>query len=210
MIMKMHSYITVNGQLQHATLQSQCLLNELREVTRSVGGWDQAILDAKTHRAEADALAGTTSSSHGTPHDSTPSRTPEILEGSSTSYTDATTAVALRKRLAAVSSATNGNITVIDAPMRDSQPHNWENKSEVSDDDHNPFVPHPLVDHPDERIAEMAKDYSELQSELTGPGPSYVRWPNNISLKNFAVYQLIPTLVYELEYPRTDRYAAPI
>jgi len=49
------------------------------------------------------------------------------------------------------------------------------------------------------------KDYSELQGELTSPGPLFVKWPNNISWKNFAVYQLIPTLVYELEYPRTDR-----
>jgi sterol O-acyltransferase len=32
-----------------------------------------------------------------------------------------------------------------------------------------------------------------------------VTWPSNISLSNFADYQLIPTLVYELSYPRTDR-----
>ncbi|KAF8239405.1 hypothetical protein L208DRAFT_1456544 [Tricholoma matsutake] len=204
MIMKMHSYITVNGQLQYATFQSRSLLNDLREATCSAGGWDQAILDARTRRAEADALAGMTSSSHGTP-DYTPSRTPDTLEGSSTSYTDAATAVALRKRLAAVSSATNGNISVVDAPIPDSHERNWESQSETSNDDHTPFAPHPLVDHPDERIADIAKDYSELQSELTSPGPSYVHWPNNITLKNFAVYQLIPTLVYELEYPRTDR-----
>ena len=202
--MKMHSYITVNGQLQYAAHQSQCLLNDLREAVRSAGGWDQAILDARTRRAEADALAGINPSS---PPDSTPSRTPDAPEGSTTSYMDAATAMALRKRLAAVSSATNGNLSVVDAPISDSQMKNWESQSEASDEEHAPFAPHPLVDHPDERIAEIAKDYSELQSELTSPGPCYVQWPNNITLKNFAVYQLIPTLVYELEYPRTDRYA---
>jgi len=202
MIMKMHSYITVNGQLQYAAQQSKCLLNDLREAVRSAGGWDQAILDARTRRAEADALAGMNMSS---PPESTPSLTPDAPEGSTTSYTDAATAIALRKRLTAVSSATNGNISVVDAPIFDSQMKNWESQSDASNDDHPPFAPHPLVDHPDECIAEIAKDYSELQSELTGPGPCYVQWPNNINLKNFAIYQLIPTLVYELEYPRTDR-----
>ncbi|KAJ3491381.1 hypothetical protein NLI96_g769 [Meripilus lineatus] len=66
-------------------------------------------------------------------------------------------------------------------------------------------TPHPLVDHPDERISSLAKEYTEMEGELTGIGPEYVRWPENITYKNFAVYQLVPTLVYELEYPRTDR-----
>lgn len=202
--MKMHSYITVNGQLQSASYQCQDIMNDLREATRSVGGWDQAITDARTRRVEADVIAEMTSSSHVTPPDATPSRTPDFPEGSSTSHIDAATAVALRKRLVAVSSATDGNISVIDAPMAHSR--NWEIQSEASDDDHTPFAPLPLVDHPDERISELAKDYSELHSEFMSPGPCHVQWPNNITLKNFAVYQLIPTLVYELEYPRTDRY----
>lgn len=198
MIMKMHSYMTVNGHLQHATIQSEALLKDLHQVTRSVGGWDQAIADAKAHRAEIDALTGMiSSSSSGT----TPSRTPDIPEGSTTSYTDPATAKALRNRLTSVSLATEGNIVVtdilnirpgVDSPHSDGSPH--------------PHEPHPLVDHRDQQIAEMARDYSELQSELTSPGPTYVTWPNNITAKNFAIYQLIPTLVYELEYPRTDRY----
>ena len=49
-----------------------------------------------------------------------------------------------------------------------------------------------------------------MEGELTGIGPEYVRWPENITYKNFAVYQLVPTLVYELEYPRTDRYVVLI
>jgi sterol O-acyltransferase len=65
--------------------------------------------------------------------------------------------------------------------------------------------PHPLIDHPDEKIAELAKEFSELDSELVSTGPEKVRWPNNIGWGNFADYQLIPTLVYDLEYPRTER-----
>lgn len=76
--------------------------------------------------------------------------------------------------------------------------------SSFTNKNHKP-TPHPLVDYPDERISSLAKEYSEMELELVSSGPEYVRWPENITLKNFAVYQLIPTLVYELEYPRTDR-----
>ncbi|RDB20828.1 Sterol O-acyltransferase 2 [Hypsizygus marmoreus] len=196
MIMKMHSYMTVNGHLQMATIQSEELFKELRQATDFVGGWDQAISDAKSHKAELDALTGMTSSSSNA---STPIGTPEILEGSTTSYTDTATANALRKRLMTISRATGGNIAVVDIP----DPGAVQQPSRT--DDVQPEEPHPLVDHPNIMISEIARDYSELRSELTSTGPNYVTWPNNITLKNFAVYQLIPTLVYELEYPRTDR-----
>ncbi|KAJ3042246.1 hypothetical protein HK097_002080 [Rhizophlyctis rosea] len=42
----------------------------------------------------------------------------------------------------------------------------------------------------------------ELQIELRKGGTTF---PNNITFLNFADYLLVPTLVYELEYPRTDR-----
>jgi sterol O-acyltransferase len=60
---------------------------------------------------------------------------------------------------------------------------------------------HPLVDHPDSQISALAAEYSELESELVGSGPQRVRWPEDITFKNLVVYQLIPSLVYELEFP---------
>lgn len=181
MIMKTHSYMTVNGHLQYISEMSQALLDDLRKTTESVGGWDQAIADAKAHRAELDAL--TTRSTQ----DSSPSSgTPAIPEGVSTSYVDVPTAAALRQRLVAASEAS-------------SKPTQPEEKPVSS------TTPHVLVDHPNGTISAMAMDYSELEGELTSSGPYKVTYPNNLTLKNFAVYQLIPTLVYELEYPRTDR-----
>ncbi|KAG6890320.1 hypothetical protein C0995_009527 [Termitomyces sp. Mi166 len=194
MIMKMHSYMTVNGHLQRSEMQGETVLEKLHQATDSVGGWEAALRDAKVHRLEAEAAAsiGILSS------DSTPTATPgtpNVPEGSTSSYTNVATANALRRRLAAVSQTTQGNISIADI------------RTEKTNDTHPGihFVPHVLVDHPDEQIAEMAREYSDLQSELTSPGPLYVTWPNNITFKNFVVYQLIPTLVYELEYPRTER-----
>ncbi|KAJ7782059.1 MBOAT, membrane-bound O-acyltransferase family-domain-containing protein [Mycena maculata] len=180
MIMKVHSYMTVNGHLRYVSEMSQALLDDLRKATVAAGGWDQAVGDAQGHRAKLDAL--TTRSSE----EPTPSGTPMAPEGSSTSYVDAPTAAALRQRLVAVS----------EAPAK---PVDSDDRSVSSTN------PHVLVDHPNEGIAAMAKDYSELEGELSSSGPYKVTYPNNITMKNFAIYQLIPTLVYELEYPRTDR-----
>ncbi|KAF8216583.1 MBOAT, membrane-bound O-acyltransferase family-domain-containing protein [Mycena galopus ATCC 62051] len=182
MIMKTHSYMTTNGHLQYISETSQALLEDLRKATESAGGWEQAIRDAQTHRAELDPNTST--------EDSTPGvGTPMVPEGATTSYVDVPTAAALRQRLAAVSELPK---KVVSEPNGKEEPLSSMN-------------PHILVDHPNESISAMAKDYSELEGELTSHGPYPVTYPNNITMKNFAVYQLIPTLVYELEYPRTDR-----
>lgn len=54
---------------------------------------------------------------------------------------------------------------------------------------------------------DSSEDYEgeiiELEKELT---KDTVSFPNNITVWNFTDYLLIPTLVYELEYPRTSRF----
>ncbi|KAF8202275.1 MBOAT, membrane-bound O-acyltransferase family-domain-containing protein [Pholiota molesta] len=193
MVMKMHSYITVNGQLQTVSTHAEKLMRDLRKATESVGGWEKAIVVAQARLAEIDAqsLSGVSTPPNGSinssTHEPTPIGTPPVPEGSSTSYVDVKTANALRKRLTAVAAQNNNK--------------NTERVNDLPEG----LVPHPLVAHPDSQISAMASDISELQSELVSRGPTYVKWPETITWKNFAVYQLIPTLVYELEYPRTDR-----
>ncbi|KAI0305859.1 MBOAT, membrane-bound O-acyltransferase family-domain-containing protein [Multifurca ochricompacta] len=106
-----------------------------------------------------------------------------LTAGLSTSYIDTPTAAALRNRLI--------HITEAEPVPNADKPKALE--------------PNSLVDHPDPHISTLAAEYLELESELVSSGPERVRWPENITLKNFAVYQLIPTLVYELEFPRTKR-----
>ena len=188
--MKMHSYITVNWHLQSVTEQSRELFDSLKEKTRAIGGWDKALVDAIAKKTELQLQTSTAYAS--STHEPTPIGTPPVAEGSSATTVDLSTASALRQRLSAVASPPSGD--------------NQGSLTAGVDDIH-PGVPgpHTLIHHPDSEISTMAKDYSELQSELTSSGPYPVTWPNNISWKNFAIYQLIPTLVYDLEYPRTDR-----
>lgn len=186
MVMKMHSYITLNWQLQSVTEQSRELFDSLKEKTRAIGGWDKALEDAIAKKTELQLQTSIAYAS--STYEPTPIGTPPVDEASSTTTVDAPTASALRQRLNAVASP----------PSDDNQ------GSLTAGVDIHPDV-HTLIHHPDSEISAIAKDYSELQSELTSSGPYPVTWPNNISWKNFAIYQLIPTLVYDLEYPRTDR-----
>jgi sterol O-acyltransferase len=194
MIMKMHSYMVTNGQLHTIFTQSQGLEVQLRRLTQSFGGWDQAISDAKAHKAHLDELVGMAHSSDATPND-----TPEVaFDGTSTTVVDAPMAAALRQRLVAASARLSNDPSL----GQEAEVHYEHPLSE-------PIQPpgiHTLVDHPNEEISALAKDLSELKNELRSNGPKSVQWPNNITYKDFAMYQLTPTLVYELEYPRTDRW----
>jgi sterol O-acyltransferase len=186
MLMKMHSYMATNGYLRYVSQQSAEIQAQLRDATLRVGGWEKAITDAK--RRLEDLERETDTDSTGTMPSPSPSGNFRLLNGdSSTPYLQVPSASALRNRLMHVTESETTSETVLD----DGKPKN--------------ATSHILTHHPDPRISALATEFSELESELVSSGPERVRWPENITLKNFAVYQLIPTLVYELEYPRTKR-----
>ena len=249
MVMKMHSYITVNGQLQAVEKQSTSLFKQLQKQTESVGGWDKALETARARQAEeAKSHSSQASTNGGTPpHEDFPVGTPPIPEGLSASYVDVKTANALRKRLTALSQMTRSTESLSGESMisnsgstasstatathigpgtthlrngfaAEMDVHGVKSVHKLqSKDSSEPSTylapestpeglePHVLTYHPDSQISSMAEDYSELEREMVSSGPLYLKWPETITWKNFAVYQLVPTLVYELEYPRTDR-----
>jgi sterol O-acyltransferase len=218
----MHSYITVNGYLQSVLQQAQSTMSKLHLLTEAhEGGWEAAINSAKARRAELDARSGLSSD---TPMDdsrdqsalSTPGLTQTSADGTVKSYIDAKAASQLRQRLVAVSQEAESNLpggprpaapTRVDSTIPTPPLPTGTIDPGANLDKRTPGAPiiHVLVDHPDEHISAVAREFSELDSELISSGPLYVRYPNNLTWKNFAIYMLIPTLVYELEYPRTDR-----
>lgn len=64
---------------------------------------------------------------------------------------------------------------------------------------------HPLTNSSNPDVARVAAEINELKSHITSQGPAKVSYPDNVTLGNFLDYLLIPTLVYELEYPRTEK-----
>jgi len=186
MIMKMHSYVYVNGYLQWVDGEAKKALSILHKETERVGGYETAVAVAKIHKKEADGLSARSDSGSSTPD------TPNGYTGGEKSYleVEVSAAAVLRQRLAAAA-ATMKNETGTE-----------ENITKITEESGS----HPVVDHPDEKISELAQVFSDLDTELVSTGPEKIRWPNNISWSNFADYQLIPTLVYELEYPRTEKW----
>jgi len=69
---------------------------------------------------------------------------------------------------------------------------------------HSPREPNVLSYSPDEKIAVLARNIDMMEDELRSNGAQGLVWPNNVTYKNYFEYMFFPTLVYQLEYPRTD------
>ncbi|THH07400.1 hypothetical protein EW145_g3410 [Phellinidium pouzarii] len=194
MIMKMHSYMSTNGYLQKVHRNFESTMASLRSATSNAGGWDVAIAEARARTPDTSAMM----TGNGHTEDGSPSLTPGI-DGTSRSYIDGEMALALRDRLFAIP---------VPKDEKNAASENM-NQTDGSTENHGKSTLNPdyaaLVHHPDEQIVTLAQALVEMDVELTSPGPDGVRWPYNISFKSFADYMLIPTLVYELEYPRTNK-----
>ncbi|WFC96596.1 sterol O-acyltransferase [Malassezia brasiliensis] len=81
-------------------------------------------------------------------------------------------------------------------------------KSDIGCPDHDVHDPHPFMWHPDPTTKRLATEIAQLRELLyntlddQGLGPM---WPYNVSVANFWDFQLVPSLVYHLQYPRTER-----
>ena len=51
----------------------------------------------------------------------------------------------------------------------------------------------------------LIHEIEQADKDLTGKILGKVTYPKNLTIANFVDYMFSPTLVYELEYPRTDR-----
>jgi sterol O-acyltransferase len=178
MIMKCHSYMATNGYLQWVDDTYRKTKRQLeKEVKKShIGGWGKAFRDAAPEE-EAEEL-------HQSDSDTS---TPPIEVDSSgriKSFISETGANTLKNKLLGA----GGNNATIEVNVGTVGPKQ-----------------HPLVNHPNTIISSLAQNLSDMEIELTSRRTGNVRWPDNISWWNFMDYQLIPTLVYELEYPRTNR-----
>jgi sterol O-acyltransferase len=74
----------------------------------------------------------------------------------------------------------------------------------LDDDD----APLSRVDSVVEERERLVREIENSEKLLAGNVARKVRYPSNLTYSNFLDYMLCPTLVYELEYPRTDRYVS--
>lgn len=63
--------------------------------------------------------------------------------------------------------------------------------------------PSVLTYAPDERVATLARNIDTMRAELTSHGSGGIVWPENIGYKSYWEFMCMPTLCYQLWYPRT-------
>ncbi|KAG6331832.1 hypothetical protein ID866_7254 [Astraeus odoratus] len=217
MIMKMHSYISINGYFYSTLERSQAVYEELQRLTDEhvAGGWDGALREAESVRTKEAQEKETRGPNDGISSVDQEIGTPEA-EVVIRSLTDLGTADALRRRLVAVSEEHRTDRSERETPV--GADHDMNGAESTGFTPSYPATPAQatldlspaafasiLTHHPNPAIAGTAHAFIDLDSELVSGGPCKVRYPENLTTGNFVEYMLIPTLVYELEYPRTDR-----
>lgn len=222
MIMKMHSYMSINGYLQDVLERSQHAYEELQSLTEEqvVGGWESALHEAEAKVKEASRRKDNTGGvdAYGSQDQESSIGTPEA-EAVIRSLADPSTADALRRRLVAVSEGRDAS--KLDRGTSADIAFDVKGTNSSTYTPSRPATPIPahgvsrgvssvtcaslLIHHPNLSVASTAHKFLDLDSELVSTGPKKLRYPDNVTLGNFIEYMLVPTLVYELEYPRTDR-----
>ncbi|SCV71124.1 BQ2448_2712 [Microbotryum intermedium] len=188
MLMKIHSYCAYNGELSEKRRELDIKRAELDRVIQEKGGEEACQQEAK--RVWLKEIK------EGVLVNDTPSNELVASATSSGSWDVKASDYAptgMRQRVARRKSSTS--IVGI------TRPNSMSNKGK----------PVPLVGiealtwHSHDQLRELAIDVMDLDELLVSTGVKKVRWPENTTYFNFVDYLLVPTLVYHLEYPRTNK-----
>lgn len=173
MLMKVHSYLAHNGALSEKRIDLRKAQRALDAAVEEKGGWSRVLYLASQEATHENAVSV---------QDSSPTKETfgEQLH---------------HRRKSSDRRNSNGDIVGVAEHAREA--------SLVGGNPEDPKDPRRLVDFSDERIYNLANDCVDLQEELTSSGKEAVVWPANVTSWNYIDYLLVPSLVYELEYPRT-------
>jgi sterol O-acyltransferase len=208
---KMHSYISHNGMLSEVARRLKTEKAELeRHLSALPGGREAAISAATKRRAELEA-------SESTDGTSTPSlsaaislenlapkgpMTPGSAKGLTGYDAPAGAASVLTSPNASGSALRNrrkkNKHLATDALRTSLEPSAIKTP-------HEPRTPHILAWSEDEQVALLARNIDAMEDELKSNGTVGLTWPENVTYWHFADFMCMPTLVYQLEYPRTAK-----
>ncbi|KAK4047749.1 Sterol O-acyltransferase 2 (Sterol-ester synthase 2) [Microbotryomycetes sp. JL201] len=176
MLMKVHSYCTYNGDLATKARKLKTLERQLDKLCMEHGGRTEAEREARSYW-EAIAIEGT----EGEQEAEQPVAT-KANDYAAANLSPPKEGLRQRNRRRSASSPTKPPKTS-DAPRDGFELLTW---------------------HPNERISILSNQVLDLKEALVSTGVKKVQWPDNIGYINFLDYLLVPTLVYHLEYPRTN------
>lgn len=73
---------------------------------------------------------------------------------------------------------------------------------------HTPQEPNVLSYSSNSKVALLARNIDAMEDELRSNGAERTVWPQNVTWGNYTDYMFLPTLVYQLEYPRTTTWVS--
>ncbi|GAA6015089.1 hypothetical protein JCM11491_001656 [Sporobolomyces phaffii] len=195
MLMKVHSYISTNGELSERLREVGANQKKLSKLLDgSPGGWEAAKRVARENWEKAC-------------RENPDSTDPMTTSTDSSSSAGASVASLSSKTLAApTATIKNPEEEAMTLRHRTSQARRHEPLS-APQPTRKTVMPRDGIEtltwHPEDKISHLAIAIAEENEFLTSSGPQQNVFPNNVGFLNFIDYLLIPTLVYELEYPRT-------
>ncbi|WVQ74464.1 hypothetical protein IAR50_004065 [Cryptococcus sp. DSM 104548] len=230
-MMKMHSYMAHNGMLATVSRRLQKERKRLDKVIAEYPGGREALLrEAGSRKAELEAEdaehAGSGSTPLGTP--AIEDVTSAQLTSPSTGYEDPSAlpqkeqAVVSERESVGVSSAkesasrSEARQRLHIDPKRKSNakdalpsprpdlPLGTSLEPSFTTSPHTLSPPGALAWSSNEEVALLATNIDAMQEELKSNGALGLVWPQNVTYKHFWEFMLFPTLVYQLEYPRTE------
>jgi len=210
----MHSYMAHNGMLATVYYRLKSERKQLAELVDSLPGGRGAVLEEAASRKAA-LEAQEASTPVGTPGVMTPASSEvnplnkplsELTSGSSPGGTPEPD---LRRRSISQShtksSKKKGRPATDSLPKPDPDlPHGTSLEPAHSISPHMEQAPSALAWSTNERVALLARNVDMMEEELKSNGAKGLVWPQNVTYAHFLDYLFIPTLVYQLEYPRTN------
>ncbi|GAA6058089.1 hypothetical protein JCM3770_001107 [Rhodotorula araucariae] len=192
MLMKVHSYCALNGELSERARQLEKDEKALQRAVDELGGreklekegrdaWEKACGESALDTVGDEPRVCASSALAPPPTATAPTSSDEEAPTSLRQRTSAA-----RRRSQSPTSPRGSR--PIPLPSRAAEPH-----SSVET----------LTWHPNERVSHLAIAICEARDALSSGGTANVTFPANVTVPNFIDYLLVPTLVYELEYPRT-------
>ena len=206
---QMHSYMAHNGMLATVFFRLKQERQALAELVDSLPGGREAVLEeAAARRATLEAQEASTPV--GTPGTVTPGADINPLSRAAAIYSSqsspgATPEPELRRRSNARPGNRRSKLATDALPKPDPNlPHGTSLEPAAVITPHDEKTPSALAWSSNERVALLARNVDAMEEELKSNGAKGLVWPQNVTYAHFLDYLCIPTLVYQLEYPRTD------
>ncbi|KAL1406214.1 Sterol O-acyltransferase 2 (Sterol-ester synthase 2) [Vanrija albida] len=205
-LMKMHSYMSHNGMLSEVYFRLKKEKEALKHYLGTLPGGGEAVLaEARAHQLkleEIEALAPEISVPVTPERSVTPQSDTESLQKTAAILNATLVAEPrpVRRRKQSSQMATDA----LPAPQKDLPLGTSLELAAHPGTRHAKRKPNPLAWSPDHKIALLARNIDAMEDELRSNGEKGLVWPENVTYKHFVEFMFFPTLVYELEYPRTD------